>query len=325
MIELNSVFQKLRIRARNFAHLFKNRELTKMASVVLTLFFVFYLVLKLTKIGWGQVWQSLPVTPWFYVLLVVKFFTLPFFQVLIFRLVWKNSFRDLFPVMLNKLVLDKNVLDMSGDVYLYVWAKKNVASSKKAVFLTLKDNLIISSVASTFEAIILLLIFFSFGLITFPKEWLSSRWTVIILSLLAGLIVLVIAIRLRKIIFYLDKRVLWGAFGLHLVRLLIMQVFQIIQWTLVLPEIPMSNWINLLAAQVIISRIPFLPSKHLIFFGAGLEISESLLIPSSALAGILLAENVINQALTLSLFLVASFTLNRRELRRASKFDDLEE
>ena len=324
MLKLKSFFQRLYIHARNFARLFRNKKVARILSIMLTLLIVLYLFFKITQIGWSQVWQSLPVTPWFYVLLGFKYFTLPFFQVLIFKLVWKNSFRNLFPAMLNKLVLDKNVLDLSGDVYLYLWAKKNVVSSSKAIFHTLKDNLIISSAASTFEALILLLIFFCFGLIALPRDWLTSRWSFIIIVLVGALVLLGLAFRLRKNIFFLNRKVLLGAFGLHLVRLLTVQSFQIAQWAFVLPGIPISKWINLLAAQIVISRIPFLPSRHLIFFGAGLEISESLSIPSAALAGILLAENVINQVLTLVLFLFASFTLNRRELRKASRLDDLE-
>jgi hypothetical protein len=319
----NAALPKLRTVIRNFSRLFQKKGLTRILGVVLTLLIVGYLVYRLTEIGWEQVLRSLPVTSWFYVLLVLKFFTLPFFQVLIFRRVWKNSFINLFPAMVNKMVLDKNVLDISGDVFLYLWAAKNVSSSKKAIFHTLKDNLIMSSAASTFQAVALLLIFFSSGLIIIPKDWLSSRWGLVILVLLAGLVLLGLAFRLRKTLFYLERKELMSVFGLHLLRLLTVQCLQIAQWALVLPQVRLSNLISLLAAQIIISRIPFLPSRHLIFFGAGLEIAESLSIPSAALAGILLAENVINQILTLSLFLISSLTLNRRELRRISNLEDL--
>jgi len=43
-----------------------------------------YLAYQFTDIGWGRVWQSLPTTPWFYILLLLMYINLPIAEVAIY-------------------------------------------------------------------------------------------------------------------------------------------------------------------------------------------------------------------------------------------------
>ena len=57
------------------------KRVIRLLSILFTTAIAVYLVYKLTLIGWDKVWQRLPHTPWFYLLLLAMFFSLPLFQV----------------------------------------------------------------------------------------------------------------------------------------------------------------------------------------------------------------------------------------------------
>ena len=187
--------------------------------------------------------------------------------------------------------------------------------SDKEIFHSIKDNTILSAAASTFLAALLLITFIGFDIIILPEGWSLSGW--VLIAIIAGfcLLIFALAFRFRKTIFSFDKKTISVVFFLHICRLLLTQVLQIIQWAVVMPDVPLINWITLLSAQIIISRIPLLPSRNLIFLGAGLEISEWLKISTPSIAGMLLAVNVLNQILYLFFFTFASLTMKKKRPR----------
>lgn len=292
------------------------KRVFKIVSVVFTVAISAYLVYKLTLIGWEKVWQSLPQTVWFYVLMLLIFFGLPVFQMFIYRVAWKVSHWDIFLAMLNKRVLDKDVLGYSGEMYLYLWARKNVSKPEKEILHVVKDNVILSSAASTLVAVVLLVLFFIFGQVKVPKEWVNPSALQVSVLVFCVLLVVGLAIRFRKSILYLPRKELREIFWLNIARLLVVQGFQLIQWIVVMPGVPLINWMTLLAVQIIITRIPLLPSRDLIFLGTGIEMSEYIHISTSSMAGMLLACSVISKLLNIFFFLLVLLTHRRRELKK---------
>lgn len=296
------------------------KKILRIFSFLLTSLIVTYLIYKLTLIGWSEVWKSLPQHPLFYMYLLVMFFSLPVFQVFIYRIAWNKQLKPwpLFLALMNKRVLDKDVLGYSGEMYLYLWARKHIKHSQKEILHVLKDNVIISSSASTLVAVILLIIFFSLGRIKIPQEWLNPK--IIHLLVLGFCIILTIGFfsKFRKRIFFLKKKIIIKIFLLHIARLIFVQGIQILQWMVVLPEVPIVNWFTLLAVQIIITRIPLLPSRDLIFMGTGIEMSNMISASNSSLAAMLLANSVINKLLNL-LFFILVFISTRKTKTKEHK------
>lgn len=289
------------------------KRVLRLLSVFFTVSIIAYLVYKLTLIGWDNVWESLPQTPWFYILLLAIFFTLPVFQVFIYRVAWKVKPWDLFLGLLNKRVLDKDVLGYSGEMYLYAWARKYVDKPDKEILHVLKDNVILSSAASTLVAVVLLVIFFVFGQVSIPEEWMNPNVTLLVVLGFCAVLVIGLAVKFRKRILFLKRKQILAIFGLHICRLLVVQGLQVIQWMVVMPEIPLTNWLTLLAAQIIITRIPLLPSRDLIFMGTGIEMSQFINVSTSSMAGMLLASSVLNKILNLIFFILVFFTRQKRK------------
>ncbi len=285
--------------------------LTKTLSIGFTLLIVSYLIFKLTKIGWREVLDSLPTTPWFYIILVLMFFSLPVFQVFIYGLAWKKPRFPLFPALLKKQVLDKNLFDLSGDMYLYFWARKHLQMKNKDIFHVLKDNVILSSAASTLVAVVLLIAFICFGLIALPNDWNGLKFNPVVVLILVVIFIFALFFKFRKSIFFLEKKVILYVLGLYVVRFLLIFFLQVIQWVVVLPEVPLIRWFTLLAVQIITSRIPLFPNRDLIFFGVGLEVSQWMGIPFPEMAGMLLASSVLNKSFNLVSFMLVSLSFRK--------------
>ena len=295
--------------------------LSRLLGVLFTVGISAYLVYKIILIGWDKVWQSLPHNPWFYILLLAMFFSLPLFQVLIYRTAWKISVKpwDLFLALLNKRVLDKDVLGYSGEMYLYLWARKYVKKPGSEILHVIKDNILLSSAASTLVAVVVLILFFALGRVALPGQW--GHLNIIHAAVLAFCLILIVGLvlKFRGRIFFLKRKEVMEIVGLHFCRLLVVQGLQVIQWAVVCPGIPILNWMTLLAAQIIITRIPLLPSRDLIFTGTGIEMSGLIRVSTPAMAGMLLASSVLNKILNLLFFVVVFFSTRRKRLSDKDK------
>lgn len=313
MSKIKTFLSNLKTRFDAFEESRIGKRVLRLASLFFTASIIGYLVYKLTLIGWDNVRGSLPQTPWFYILLLVMFFTLPIFQVFIYRIAWNVKPWDLFLALLNKRVMDKDVLGYSGEMYLYVWARKYVDKPDKEILHVLKDNVILSSAASTLVAVVLLAIFFVFGRVRIPEEWMNPNVTLLVVLGFCAVLVIGLAVKFRKSILFLKRKQILAIFGLHICRLLVVQGLQVIQWMVVMPEIPLTNWLTLLAAQIIITRIPLLPSRDLIFMGTGIEMSQFINVSTSSMAGMLLASSVLNKILNLIFFVLVFFFRRKRK------------
>jgi hypothetical protein len=284
---------------------------TNWLGAAFTLVVSAYLIYRLTRLGWSRVWSSIPTAPLFYLALVARFLVLPVSQALAFKRIWGLPFRRVLPASLIKRTLDKNVIDLSGDVYFYAWSKRNIAASSRDILLALKDNLLMSSAASAAGSVILLSIFLGAGVIVFsPGRLFSEGWHAILLAA-AGAAAGYVVFRFRRKILFLPRKTLVTVFLLHFGRGLIVMALQVVQWAAAMPGVLLAKWLNLLAAQIVIGFIPIMPSRNLVFFGAGLELSDRLALDAPELAGMFLAANVVVQGLNLALFLWASFAVKR--------------
>jgi hypothetical protein len=265
-----------------------------------------YLLYQMTQIGWARVWASLPTTPWFYVISVVLFFLLPVFRAVGFGMIWERPAHRLLGPTTKSAVYNKEVLSYSGEMYLFSWAQANVDAPARRIAHHIKDNAIVSSIASTLNAVLLLVFFVLSGLVRLPlltgHNGLYAAGAV-----LAGIVIVGAGIRFRKAVFKLSGRLILTLFGLYFARLLVLQALQVTQWTVAIPDVAVQTWLTFLAVQIIISRLPLLPSQDLLFMAVGLKMAGSVQVPEAALAGVLAVHSVLDKGLGLVLFGVISF------------------
>lgn len=283
---------------------------------------VAYLAYQFTDIGWGQVWQALPTTPWFYILLLLMYATLPLTELVIYGKAWNTSARSLLPPILRKRVLNNDVLGYSGEAYFYLWVHRNTGIGHREILETIKDNTILSSVASTSVAFLLLAIFFLTGQIDLLNRYLPSQTSTLAAGIAIVILVVSVGITFRRAIFSLSSSLLLLIGVGHLTRFILNNGFQVTQWVVVIPDVSVGSWITLLALYIIINQVPFVPSRNLVFVGAGVELSGALQIPEAALASMLLAQSLIDRGLNLLTY-VGTTVLDVATVDDAAELEDV--
>lgn len=264
-----------------------------------------YLVYQLTEIGWQRVWESLPTTPWFYMLFLFLYFALPVSEQFIYRTSLDFSFWKGFPVFIQKKIYNADVLGYSGEAYLFLWGRKNLKESSGHVLRIIKDNNIISSVTSTLVSAVLLAIFLYIGQVNLQKVIDLDR-TYVYVGAAAVVAILISLVYFRHYIISMPLETASKIFGIHLFRLIFVYSVEIVQWMIVMPEVPLYIWFTYMAIKIISTRIPFLSSRDLLFIGASLEVSKFLNVSGAGIAGILLASNVLTKLMNLALYLTLS-------------------
>lgn len=286
--------------------LFWKSDTGKLLSKILQYTFVagilFYLVYQLSEIGWRRVWQSLPVTPWFYVLFLFLYFALPISEQFIYGTSLKFSFWQGLPVFIQKKIYNADVLGYSGEAYFFLWSRKHLEESDGYILSVIKDNNIISSITSTLVAAVLLSIFLYIGQVSIQNIF-NFNSTYFYIGAAAVVVIILSLIFFRNYLISMSFDTASKIFGIHLLRLIFVYSVEIIQWMIVMPEVPLYIWFTYMAVKIISTRIPFIPSRDLLFIGASLEISKMLNVSDAGIAGILLASNVLTKLMNAGLYL----------------------
>jgi hypothetical protein len=73
---------------------------------------------------------------------------------------------------------------------------------------------------------------------------------------------------LRRTLFSLPRRDLQMIFVVHLTRIVLAVVFALCLWHLLLPTVAIGWWLTLATLRMMLSRLPLLPNKDILFAGA---------------------------------------------------------
>lgn len=296
------------MKGRELWHSAPGRRLAGILQWGITAGIVVYLVFRLSDIGWANILAELPRQPLFYLLFLVLYASLPVAEVLVYRIVWGPlPMGALFRTLVRKRVLNRDVLGYSGEVYLFSWARRNVGLSEREALKSIRDTNIVSSMASTLVAVVLLGVFLYLGHINL-RMWVEHQPVHYVMIAVVGLLLIWLMIwRFRRYLFSMAWRMTLLIFGVYAARLIVGQAAQIAQWAVVLSDVPLGVWFTFAAVSLIISRIPFVPNQDLVFLGASVELSTMMDVPEAAIAGMLLVVSVMDKLLNLSLFLGFSF------------------
>lgn len=267
-----------------------------------------------------EVIHNLPATPWFYVILAVLYVTLPVAEVYIYRLIWTTPRKDLFKTFLIKKVLNEEVVGYSGEVYLYLKAKKFSGKSNNEILKTIRDYSIISAINSNAVVIVLISVLILLGIIPIYNllEHISSFY--VGLFILIFVILTLLTIQFRKHLFALPLNTSIKAFSIYFIRFCLHNVILVFQWYLVMPETDLNVWFILVSVVIVLNRIPFLPGKDLVFLWTGIELSRVLDVATAGVAGML----IVSSALTrLANLIVYSWFSRSDEIRKGDMDSDV--
>jgi hypothetical protein len=263
------------------------------AHFVLLASVVALLLYDLSATGWRAVVKNLPTTPWFYAIFLINYCGMPFFEAMIYNLLWKTGPRIL-PVLLQKRVYNEAVLDYSGETFLFVWARTHTRADDREILSNVRDVNVLSALAGN---LVTCLILVAVIVIQADKLGVGDAEMLRRGALFTGgsvLVLVALAAVFRKWLLSLSLAKCAAISGLHILRLITFLALQAFQWHVAVPIIGWQTWVTFLALQMAVSRLPLLPAKDLFFAGLAMNLGARMALAPAVIGGLFVAASGIN-------------------------------
>lgn len=228
-------------------------------SGLLSVAFVVTIIWKLREFGFAQSLETLPTGVTFWFAFGSYYLALPLSEWFIFRRLWKIPGAG-FVALLRKMVSNEVLLGYSGEIYFYTWARAR-ANLTTAPFGAIKDVSILSALAG--NSITLVMMGAAWPLVGTVAPQFHAKAVLLSAGAMLGVSMLVLLFRSR--VFSLPNVQLRGIFAIHIARLVATTILSGIMWHAALPDVSFA-WLILLATlQLLVTRLPFVPNKELVF------------------------------------------------------------
>jgi hypothetical protein len=218
-------------------------------------------LIQISQLSFTTLFAMIPATPLFGLAFIVGYFAGPTCEWLIFKRLWNIPAAG-FPALIRKVICNELLLGYLGEVYFYTWARQRLRMTT-APFGAIKDVAILSAIAGNGVTLALLVILWP--LLGSTQLGLETGTVMLSLGLVLATSVGVMAFRKR--IFSLPKGELRFVFNIHLFRIALSTLLVAWLWHLALPAVPVLWWFFLATVRLLISRLPFIPNKDLVFAG----------------------------------------------------------
>jgi hypothetical protein len=238
----------------------------RLLALALSLALMGPLVAVLRDEGLARLRGALPVNPLFWIAFAGFYLALPVSEWVIYRRVWQLPAAGLF-ALLRKLVSNEMLMGYSGELSFYFYARRE-AGLANSPFKTIKDVSILSAMTGNVATLVM-------AAAAFPiwRAWearlLPSGTAFSFAVLLASSLVLLV---LRRQIFSLPAADLRFIGAIHAIRLMATTLLLIAMWSAALPAVPLQVWVGLAALQLVVTRLPLVPNKDIVFAGSALLI-----------------------------------------------------
>ena len=202
-----------------------------------------------------------PRSPLFWLLFAAGYLALPASEWVIYRRLWTLPPRG-FLALLRKRISNEIIAGYSGELYFYAWARRH-ASLVGTPFGAIKDVSILSAVVANVCTLVLAAVSWQ-SLVALN---LGTDAKVMIVSAASIALPSVVALVMRKRLFTLPCDELGRIAVIHLLRIVATTVFAAALWAVALPAAPLAWWLVLATLRLLVSRLPLLPNKDIVFAG----------------------------------------------------------
>jgi len=222
-----------------------------------------FLSYQLTKIGWGEIYQALPQSPVFY-LLSIGFVLAPVIaEVVAFRTITEKKPTGLIKLFLRKHVLNKAIMNFSGDAYSVHKISKYDDMGIKRAAIILKDMTLIRAFVANAWIVGLVVLALCFGDFALLQNLAMSAPILALLICLFSVSVVVAAILLFRKLTKLKLSTASRVATAYIIRSVIIGAILITQWSLAIPGTAISTWFLFLLVYYFTKKSPI--SGELIF------------------------------------------------------------
>ncbi len=235
------------------------RGWTWWVGTIITLAVLVAAMLQLAQLDLARVAAIVPSSPAFWLVFALSYFAGPLGDYVIFRRLWQIPVAGFF-ALLRKLIGNELITGYVGDLYFYTWARQRT-SMTSAPFGAVKDVAILSAMAA--NAVTLVLMVLAYPLLDTLHLGIDS--TAFFASVALMLVISSGVLFFRKKLFSLPARDLWVVTFVQTTRVIATLVLTGLCWHLALPAESVELWVLLSAMRMLLSRLPFLPNKDVVF------------------------------------------------------------
>lgn len=234
--------------------------------------------------------DMLPANPIFWLVFVLSYMLTPLSEFMIFNRLWSLPAAGM-GALLRKRLSNEMLVGYSGEVYFYSWAREH-GSVTNTPYGAIKDVAILSALAGNLVTLFLLLP--ALPLLATHEGVIDAQLMTWSIAIVGG--TSAIAVLFRKRLFSLPREERRFVLAVHFVRIIGSLALTALLWHLVLPDVGLSWWFLLVTLQQLLSRLPLLPNKDVVFAGlAILLIGPHVAITSlmALMAGLILAAHLL--------------------------------
>lgn len=233
-------------------------------TMALSLLVLAAAVWQARNLNLADITALVPSSPLFWAVFVVSYLAGPASEWIIFRKLWGVSLRAM-DALIRKLIYNELLLGYLGEVYFYTWARRKLPM-EATPFGAVKDVAIMSAIAGNIMTLALIAAAYPYlALLPLAEYGDDIAWSL-------GFVVAISLVPFvwRRQIFSLTRRELWFVFGVHIGRIIATTLLSAVLWALVLPDVQIGWWLVLSAIRLLVSRLPFVPNKDVVFAGIAL-------------------------------------------------------
>ena len=237
----------------------RSSRFAALLSFVLTLATVAAIIIAADRLSLGAIWAIVPTRPAFWGAFVLFYMLTPLCEWIIFRRLWAIPPSGLL-ALTRKYVANEIVLGYLGDAKFYAWARQHM-SLKTAPFGAIKDVAILSAMVGNGITVVMLLA--AWPLLRSSVIGLDLRSTMVSLSVVLASSVVILL--LRRKLFSLPRAELRFICGVHCARVIFGLLLTALMWEFALPDLTLSDWLLLATLRMLVSRLPLIANKDLVF------------------------------------------------------------
>ncbi len=240
-----------------------------------------------------------PRSPAFWLVFAAFYLAQPVSDFIIFRRLWRIP-PSAFPALLRKFVSNEVLIGYSGELYFYTWARRRASApggpagaiATGAPFGAIKDVTILSALVGNAVTLVMFIVAWP----TLEKLHIGLSGKTLFTSIAVLLVSSLVVMLLRGRVFSLPRASLVFVAAMQLIRVLATTALAALMWSLVLPAVPFLYWLMLATLRLLISRLPLMPNKDVVFAGVAVLIvgAGSGIAPLMAMmAGLLIIVHVV--------------------------------
>jgi len=246
----------------------RSSGLVRWVGPVFSIAIVVVVIASLRVLKWEAIVGVVP-TSWTFWLVFAAYYILPVASDwAIFRYLWRVPASG-FVALLRKQVSNELLLGYLGELYFYTWARKKLKMTTSP-FGAVKDVAILSALAGNVVTLAMIALAFPF-VSEMQFDMVSKKLHVSELMLAVSIAIVValpmLAVFFGKRLFSLTRTQLWVVTAIHFVRIIVTMGLAALAWNLALPQVAFSWWIVLSTVRLLISRLPFVTQKDIVFAG----------------------------------------------------------